>query len=136
MKKNKKISNKPQTRFRARLRAKLSFDDGFAERPLYSIKAFTNEKGKGINMIDLIRDNFDVSNLDLKEYQKDKFTELTRDFEELEEEKITRTPIKWTRDEKGQIISPFGNKAKELKKLEEIEEKEEVIEDSEKKPFR
>ncbi len=113
-KKSKKVSYKPK----GRLRARLSFDDGFAERPIYSIKAFTNEKGKGVSMIELIQDNFDITSLDIKNYQQMKFNELTSDFQELEK-KTKRKSIQWLRDEKGNIISPFGNKAKEMEKAKE-----------------
>ena len=103
----------------ARLRARLSFDDGYTEKPLYSIKAFTNEKGRGISMIELIQDNFNINSLDIKEFQQEKFNQLTEDFEVLEKNIKAREPIKWTRDERGEIMSPFGNKAKELERIKE-----------------
>ena len=74
-KKTKKDKYQPMNK----LKARLSFDDGFAESPLYSIKAFTNEKDKGISMIELIQDNFSISSLDVKEFQQNKFSELTND---------------------------------------------------------
>jgi len=115
-KKAKKQGYKPKSR----LRARLSFDDGYAERPLYSIRAFTNEKNKGMNMIELIQDNFNINSLDVKEFQQEKFNELTNDFEVLEKDIIRKKePLKLTRDEKGNLMSPFGNKAKELKRLNE-----------------
>ncbi len=109
-KKAKKLGYKPKNI----LRARLSFNDGFAERPLYSIKANTNEKNKGINMVELIKDNFNITQSDIKEFQQIQFNELSSDFEELEKKMVDRKKIKWERDERGNIISPFGNKAKEL----------------------
>jgi len=81
------------------LRAKLTFDDGYAENPIYLIKAITTEKDKGLDMVDLIRNNF---NLTLEEIRKNFLKKL-----EEERKKI------WTRDERGNITSPFR---KELKK--------------------
>ncbi len=109
-KKAKKIGYKPKNI----LKARLSFNDGYAERPLYSIKANTNEKEKGINMVELIKDNFNITQSDIKEFQKIQFNELSSDFEELEKKMVDRKPIKWERDERGNIISPFGNKARGL----------------------
>lgn len=114
---NKKIK-KTNYSPKSRLRCRLSFDEGYAERPLYSIKAFTNEKEKGINMIDLIQDNFDINSMDIKEFHEDKFNLLNNDFKNLKN--IPRTlnkSLKLTRDEQGNLMSPFGNKAKELAKL-------------------
>ncbi len=114
MKNNK---SKNSRYIRSKLKARLSFDDGYVEKPIYSIKAFTNEKGKGINMIGLIRDNFNITREDIKEHQQIEFNELTNDFEMLEKQVKDRKKVEFTRDERGQIMSPFGNKARELGKL-------------------
>ena len=78
------------------LRAKLSFDDGFAEHPIYVIKATTNEKKKGLYMLELIENNFNIT-------IEDKRNEFIKKVREQDK-------IKWTRDEKGNIISPFNIK--------------------------
>ncbi len=96
-----------------RTRAKLSFDDGFAERPFYSIKAFINEKDKGIDMLKLIKDNFNISSLDEKESFDKKLREMREEIagdDNLATKK--NEPIKWTRDSKGNIISPYSVKNK------------------------
>ena len=90
-----------------KLRVKLSFDDGFAENPLYSIKAFTNEKFKGISMIELIEDNFKITKEDRDLAYKKKMEEWQEDFENTGKQKN-----KFTRDEKGNFASPFRSKKK------------------------
>ena len=80
-------------------KVKLSFHDGYAEYPIYSIKALTTEKDKGMNMLELIEQQFGIT----KEDRKVAFIVRVR-----EEENI------WTRDEKGNIISPFSKKIKQV----------------------
>jgi len=106
---------------RQRLRAKLTFDEGFAEDPLYSIKAFTNEKDKGINMIELIKNNFNINGEDVDLAFKKKMAEWQEEAMKPTEvtAEIRRVQIKWTRDEKGNFISPFSKKAKELREKED-----------------
>lgn len=98
-----------------RLRAKLSFDDGFAERPLYNIKAFTNEKEKGIDMVELIGNNFGISRKDIDEALQRKLKEWNEDAMKptiIKDEEIKKKQIKFTRDERGNIVSPFKSKKK------------------------
>lgn len=88
------------------MRVKLVIDEGFAERPIYKIKAFSTEKDKGIMMLEIIEDTFKISNKDKDDYFKKKLSELNADA-------MTPTivngieQVKWTRDAKGNIISPF-----------------------------
>jgi len=97
------------------LRAKLVIDDWFAEKPLYRIKATTKEKDKGIRMLELIENNFNISTKDRLDFIKKRLEELNK-----ESMKPTKLPkfmrknqIKFTRDPKtGQIISPFKSKKK------------------------
>ncbi len=100
---------------RSRLRAKLSLDDGFAERPIYSIKAFTNEKDKGINMINLIEDNFGITLEDKLEAGRKEFQEMNKEMDEMEKKVDNIDKSKFSKDEKGNFISPFSSKAKELR---------------------
>ncbi len=113
------MSKNRKNRFvpKSRLRAKLTFDEGMAEYPVYSIKAFTNEKEKGINMLKLIEDNFEISDEDRRDYIRRKLEEWDKDsMKPTDYPKGFRTePFKWTKDERGNIISPFSDKAKELK---------------------
>jgi len=92
-----------------RLRAKLSFDEGYAENPIYSLKAFTNEKDRGIDMIELIKNQFQINNEDIDLAFRNKMEEWEEDFQ-----KPTNRLIEWTRDEKGNIISPFSVKNKNI----------------------
>lgn len=118
-KKRKKLNYQPKSK----LRCRLSFDEGYAERPLYSIKAFTNEKDKGINMVDLIQNNFDINSMDIKEFHEANINILANDFQDLKNiPRTLREPLKLTRDEQGNLMSPFGNKAKELEKKKVEEE--------------
>jgi len=100
-----------------RLRAKLSFDEGYAENPIYSIKAFTNEKNRGIDMIELIKNNFHINKEDINLAFKKKMEEWQEDFQKptiySKEVEKTLKKIEWTRDEKGNIISPFSIKKKQ-----------------------
>ena len=76
------------------LRVKLSFDDGFAEQPIYVIKATTSEKDKGVYMLELIEENFDIT-------MRDRKITISKRLKEHEK-------IEWTRDDDGNIISPFS----------------------------
>jgi hypothetical protein len=98
------------------LRAKLSFDDGFAESPIYSIKGMTTEKNKGINMLELIEDHFKISKEDRKKAFVAKMSEINAlAIQPTEQPKgFKHKKIEWTRDEKGEIISPFKSKNKDL----------------------
>ena len=98
--KNKKLFGKSRS---AIMRAKLSFDEGFAERPIYVIKGSVNEKDKGINMIELIRDNFGICDEDMRKVMIERLEEYNRDFFRPIEKK-GKEPIKWKRDSRGNII--------------------------------
>lgn len=101
-----------------RLRAKLTFDQGFAENPVYSIKGFTNEKEKGIGMIKLIKNNFSINGQDIDESTNREVEEWNKEalkskLGEKNKEWGEKPSIKWTRDEKGNIKSPFATKKEE-----------------------
>lgn len=97
--------NKKLLRYRnSRLRCKLSFDEGFAEQPIYSIKGFTNEKDKGIDMIELIKNNFSITQWDI---EKGRSREAEEQYQHY---KKSQGAIKWTRDDKGNIVSPFSRR--------------------------
>ncbi len=97
--------------FKRTLRAKLSFDEGFAENPIYTLKAFTNEKEKGIYMLKLIEDNFSISVKDRILHDQIEIECFEDDVKGFENGKDGRS-VKWTRDERGNIISPFSRKEK------------------------
>ncbi len=81
--------------------AKLIFYDwGWRENIIYRVTARCNEKGKGLLMLSAIRNYFGISSADEK---KDEEVKIKREVEE----------IKWKRDERGQIVSPFSKKLKD-----------------------
>ena len=89
------------------LTAKLTFFDwGWADNVIYTQKARVNEKEKGIQMISKIKHFFGIANKDIKESE-----EITIKYEV---EKI-RKDDPWTRDEKGNIASPFRTKREDEK---------------------
>lgn len=88
----------------SKLKARLSFDEGYTERPIYSIKASTTEKEKGIDMIELILTNFNITIREVGEYIKKKRISLVNEMKALAK---TSPTINWTRDEHGNIASPF-----------------------------
>lgn len=92
-----------------KLHARLSFDEGYAERPIYSIKASTGEKVKAFDMIDLILTNFNITINECKIYLKKKQELFVEEMKELA--KLSPT-INWSRDEMGNIQSPFRSKKK------------------------
>ena len=107
--------------FLSYLRARLTLDDGFAENPVYKIVGNTTEKKKGIMMLTLIENSFNISEKDRKEAIKKTLEDLDH------REKVAFTPtiipgeikkrqkkelITWTRDEKGNIVSPFRSRKK------------------------
>lgn len=94
---------------RRTLRAKLSFDEGFAENPIYTIKAFTNEKDKGIYMLKLIEDNFLISFADRILHDKIEMKSIENETNKFKESDDGKS-VTWTRNEKGNIISPFSKK--------------------------
>ena len=94
-----------------RLRWKLSADEGFAERPIYTIKAFNTEKDKGIDMVELLENNFSISEKDKQEKKQREIQETKNEIDKRKDFiKAIQEPVKWTRDEEGNIISPFSNK--------------------------
>ncbi len=86
--------------------AKLTFFDwGWEDNIIYRQKARVNEKEKGIQMISQIKKFFGVTDKDIKENEEISIKH------EIQKIKLKRDP--WTRDAKGNIISPFDKKIKE-----------------------
>ena len=81
------------------MRAKLSFDEGFSKRPIYKVVAPVTDKEAGLSMLELIYNNFNIKESDRIRFIQDAIKD---------QKKIALSPpIKWTRDEKGKIVSPF-----------------------------
>ena len=88
--------------------AKLTiYDWGWRDNIIYAVTAKANEKLKGLAMLEKLRNLFGVNDIDEKQF-RDKMTEMQRKAFTPEE----RKPIRWTRNEKGQIVSPFDKKIK------------------------
>ncbi len=91
------MKNKKQIK-KAVVTAKLTFFDwGWADNIIYKHKARVNEKEKGIQMISKIKEFFGITNKDIKDSEE---ITITHEIERIE----------WTRDEKGNIVSPFRSK--------------------------
>ena len=100
--------NKHKREYRSpRLKARLSFNEGYLEKPVYSIKADTTEKKKGLDMIKLIQDNFNIYIEEIEWHRK-----CVRD-EIIEEMKTLKKDVpKLHRDGQGRLASPFASKKK------------------------
>ncbi len=94
----------------SKLRVKLTADDGFIERPIYSIKGMTTEKDKGFNMIELIKNLFGISDKAITEDTNRMCEEIRNDIPGMREQGDLKDAF--TRDEDGNIISPFRTKKK------------------------
>ena len=75
------------------------------------IKGKVTEKNKGIEMMTKIEHSFGISGKDREDYEK-KMLEWQRDTLTPTEvsEDLKGKQVKWTRDEKGRIISPLYKK--------------------------
>jgi len=94
--------------------ARLDFHD-FCGRLIDRTRCNITEKEKGMFMIDKIGDRFNINDFDLQQFREEMIRREIKDFEEMEEQAKKREPVKWNRDEKGNIISPF--KSREWKDL-------------------
>lgn len=103
--------NKNKVYRSSKLRARLSFNDGYAENPMYSMKAVTSEKNKGMDMVILIQDNFNFTDEELKQYKNFIKEEMIEEINNLSSNLIS-PPIKLNRDERGNLVSPFASKNK------------------------
>ncbi len=78
----------------------LVYDWGWADEIIYKLKAKTTEKLKGVVMVEKIKEIFGINESDLHKHQE----------KEIEMQRQIQTPVEWTRDEKGNIVSPFKKK--------------------------
>ena len=87
-------TNKNKEHRKGLITAKLViYDWGWRENVLYRITAKQNDKKKGLRMIQAIKNYFGIN---------------SGDEEIIIKKEIEK--IKWTRDERGNIISPFSKK--------------------------
>lgn len=104
------MDNKKKFYAKRILSVNLSFNDGYREEPIYTIKGNTSEKEKGFNMINLIRDNFNLTEAMMDYYTKKIREEITAEMNGYEYKTHG-----FTRDENGSIISPFASKPGSLR---------------------
>lgn len=94
MKKQKKERKKSS------VTAKLIFYDyGWREKVIYRFQSSCTNKKNGFMMLEAIRNYFGITDSD----EKNNKLIIEREV----------TPIKWTRDESGKIVSPFSKSLKE-----------------------
>ncbi len=90
------------------------FDWGWRDRIIYNSSAKQHEKDKGIMMVEKLKNLFGISHVD-EETFRSKMVELEKDAFTPNKYPKEIKPFKWTRDEKGRLISPYSKKAKEVK---------------------
>lgn len=90
--------------------AKLSFTDGWAERPIYNLRGKTTEKPVGIAMVELVKSQFNLSNEEIEKAKKEEIEQVKRDVQEYVPFQSNYGKI--TRDSKGRIVSPFAARKK------------------------
>ena len=106
--------------------SKLDFHD-FSGRLIDRTRAKVTERDKGVLMIQNIKDRFNLSDIDIQEFRRVMHQRELEDFEDMKiqaeiikRKNLISQPIKWTRDEKGNVISPFDLKArKDREKIKE-----------------
>lgn len=83
-------------------------------------RAPTGDKVKGVLMIDKIEDRFNLSPEEIIRMKEEIREKSLKELEEME--KLHKTPkLKFVRDERGNIVSPFNPRYKELKEKQESE---------------
>lgn len=75
-----------------------SYDPNKRENPHYKVEAMSSEKNKGLMMIQYLKGLFGVNEKDEEKHIQNEMNEQKK--------------IKWTRDERGNIISPWSKKLK------------------------
>lgn len=94
--------------------ARLDFHD-FGGRLLSRTRSKTTEKVQGLQMIGQIMNYYDLSVEDYKDFAEKQLIAEAYEQRGISQESIKielkiREPIQWTRNERGQIISPFDKK--------------------------
>ena len=82
-------------------------------KTLYGIKATINEKNKAFLMLDKIQSDFNINDWDIKRWREKILNKEVINIKELTEQTESKEKKKpFTRDEFGQIKSPFASKRK------------------------
>ncbi|KKM79977.1 hypothetical protein LCGC14_1344460, partial [marine sediment metagenome] len=79
---------------------------------IFSLKALTTEKIKGIMMVDKLENDFNISDYDKEIFRKEMQEREEREWEEMERQAEAMKGKPFKRDEHGNIISPFALKRK------------------------
>lgn len=96
--------------------AKLTFFDlRERENILNRINAKTTEKDKGLLMVELIENRFGITKEDKERAFKDKMEEFRAESFKptIVPKQMKKDQINWTRDERGNLASPFRTKREE-----------------------
>ena len=110
MRKIKKINRKPN------VTAKLTFFDfGWRDNIIYSVKATSKEKSKGLMMLEKLNDFFNFSKQDQEDFKKKMIEMQIKAFTPTKYFEQVKPLKKFERDERGRIISPFSIKKDEQK---------------------
>jgi len=109
---NKK--NKTLYESRSEIIATLTFNDWkYGHSIIDRIRGKVTEKNKGLIMLDKLESYFGINDFDKNDFRKKMKEKEEKDFDDMikqanERKLLFKTePVKWTRDEKGRIISPF-----------------------------
>lgn len=101
------MDNKKNFYGKSKLQFSLTFHQGWAERPVYSTKGNTSEKQKGVHMLDLITNNFNLSLEEIDMYRKKIRHELMMDLDDMKNHQDKKP---FSKDEYGNFISPFASR--------------------------
>ena len=89
-----------------------AFESFRKENPIYRCQANSNDKKKGSMMIQYLKDLFNIGSTDEQKHFKNEVEEQKK---LISNKNFGSTKIDWTRDEDGNIISPFSAKLKKKK---------------------
>ena len=89
-----------------------SFEASKREVPIYRAQAYSNDKAKGNMMIQYLKNLFNIGAIDEQNHFKNEVEEQKK---LISNKNFGSTKIDWTRDEKGNIISPFSANLKRKK---------------------
>ncbi len=82
-------------------------------KTLYGIKATLGEKNKAFLMLDKIQSDFNINDWDIKRWRKEILNKEIINIEEITKQAEAKESKKpFTRDEYGNIVSPFTSKEK------------------------
>ncbi len=87
------------------------FGWGWRDNIVYSAKATQNEKEKGLAMMERLKNFFGLDKIDEEKF-REKMIELQKEAFTPTKYPKERKPVKWTKDQRGNIISPFSKKTR------------------------